>query len=114
MEQFNRIEIKGIIGNVRYSNFSDSSLANVSVATNYMYKTREGQAVAETTWFIVLVREGKVCEDVKKLKKGLPVYVTGRFKTRNFTDSDGIERQAYEVVANRIDILSEDGSVVAQ
>ena len=45
MEQINRIEIKGKIGNVRITDFEDGQSANLSVATNYIYKSRDGNAV---------------------------------------------------------------------
>lgn len=48
MEQINRIEIKGKIGNVRITDFEDGQSANLSVATNYIYKSRDGNAVIET------------------------------------------------------------------
>ena len=38
MEQLNKIEIQGIVGNVRIQDVADSKVANFSVATNYAYK----------------------------------------------------------------------------
>ena len=62
MDQFNKIEIQGMVGAVRVTNFTDGSLANISVATNYLHRTRDNQATVETTWFNVLGRIGRAIE----------------------------------------------------
>ena len=110
MEQFNRIEIQGIVGNTRVTTFPDSTLANISVATNYLYKTRDGQASVETTWFTVLARVGKAIEKPDSIVKGNAVHVTGRLRTRTYTDSEGIERVSYDVIANKINRIEGEGN----
>lgn len=105
MEQFNRVEIHGVVGNIRITNFPDSSLANISVATNYLYKVRDGQASVETTWFTVLARVGKAIEKPESLIKGNSVLVYGRLRTRTYTDSEGVEKLSYEVIANKVEKL---------
>ena len=42
MEQLNRIELKGVVGNVRIQDFNESRMARIGLATNYAYKDREG------------------------------------------------------------------------
>ncbi|MBQ9184885.1 MAG: single-stranded DNA-binding protein [Bacteroidales bacterium] len=108
MEQFNRVEIQGLVGSVRLTNFSDSTLANISVATNYFYNVREGQATAETTWFTVLARVGKGLERADSVTKGNAVRVLGRLRTHTYTDSEGIERLSYDVIANKVERLDAD------
>lgn len=108
MEQFNRVELQGLVGNVRVTTFSDGALANISVATNYLYKTRDGQASVETSWFTVLARIGKTIADADTVAKGNAVKVSGRLRTRTYTDSEGIERQSFEVVASKIERLDND------
>ena len=50
MEQLNRIEIRGNVGAVRLQVVGNSRVAKISVATNYVYKGRDGEPVIETTW----------------------------------------------------------------
>lgn len=102
MEQLNRIELRGNVGNVRLSNVGESLVARFSLATNFMYKGREGDAVIETTWHNIVAWNGKGMPDLKKIEKGMPLYVCGRLRTSRFTGSDGTEKQVYEVVANKI------------
>ena len=39
------------------------------------------------------------------LKKGRSVYVEGRIKTRKYTDKDGIEKYATDIIANEMQML---------
>ncbi len=102
MEQLNRIELRGNVGNVRLSNVGDSTVARFSLATNFVYKGREGDAVIETTWHNIVAWNGKGMPDLEKIEKGMPLYVCGRLRSSRFTGSDGTEKQVFEVVANKI------------
>lgn len=102
MEQLNRIELRGNVGNVRLSSVGDSQVARFSLATNFIYKGREGDAVIETTWHNIVAWSGKGMPDLNKIDKGTPLYVCGRLRSSKFTGSDGAEKQIYEVVANKI------------
>ena len=102
MEQLNRIELRGNVGNVRLSNVGESLVARFSLATNFMYKGREGDAVIETTWHNVVAWSGRNMPDFSKIGKGTPLYVCGRMRSSKYTGADGQERTAYEVIANKI------------
>ena len=45
------------------------------------------------------------------MKRGDKVYVTGRLRYSKYTGSDGVERVACDVVANRLVILDEAESL---
>ncbi|MDY6278330.1 MAG: single-stranded DNA-binding protein [Bacteroidales bacterium] len=107
MEQYNRVEIQGLVGSVRVTTFPDSTLANISVATNYFYNMKESQASVETTWFTVLARVGKAIDNPEAISKGNGVKVFGRMRTRTYTDSEGIERLSYDVIANKVEKIEE-------
>ena len=72
------------------------------------YKTRDGGAVNETTWHQVTAWEGRDMPDLSTITKGAPIHVTGRLRTFKYTNTEGQERQLYEVVANRIRVLTEE------
>ncbi|MBR0298035.1 MAG: single-stranded DNA-binding protein [Bacteroidales bacterium] len=111
MEQFNRIEVQGLVGNVRITNFEESTIANISVATNYIYKGRDGQGVVETMWFTVIAREGKSIENAASIKKGNAVHAVGRMRTRTFTDSNGNEKEALEIIATKVEKVDQEEAV---
>ncbi len=102
MEQLNKIELKGNVGNVRISDVGENKVARFSLATNFIYKGREGDAVIETTWHNIVAWSGRNMPDLTKIEKGASLYVSGRVRTSKFTGSDGTEKQIYEVVANKI------------
>lgn len=105
MEQLNRIELRGNVGNIRISEVGESKVARFSVATNFIYKGKDNEGVVETTWHNVVAWSGKGMSDFTAITKGAPVYVTGRIRTSRFTGSDGTEKTVYEVVASKIEVL---------
>ena len=50
MEQINKIELRGNVGNVKLQTVGNNENIRFSVATNYAYKDKEGRPVIETTW----------------------------------------------------------------
>ena len=61
--------------------------------------------VEETEWHRVTFF-GKLAEIVGQyLKKGRSVYVEGRIKTRKYTDKDGVEKYATDIIANEMQML---------
>ena len=86
----NKIELQGCIGSVRLSAFNGKNAARLSVATNYIYKSKEGEAVIETTWHSVSAWEnGRGIKGLDTLKKGDCVHVRGRVRNVKYTDSEG-------------------------
>ena len=96
----NKILIIGNLGsdpNVRYLP-SGKPAASFSVATNRRYKI-EGQLKEEVEWFSVVAfgRLAEICSEF--LRKGKPVFIEGRMKTRNWTDGNGAVHYRTEVIA---------------
>ena len=107
MEHINRIEVQGRIGTVRTNIVGETMVANFSLVTEHLYKTRDGGAVNETTWHQITAWESKDMPDLSKITKGMAVNVTGRLRSTRYTNSDGMEKHLYEIAASRIRILSE-------
>lgn len=105
MEQLNKIELRGNVGNVRISDIGGNRVARFSLATNFMYKGKDNEAVLETTWHNIVAWSGKGMPDFSTIVKGAPVYVCGRLRTSKFTGNDGTEKTVYEVIANHIDVI---------
>ena len=107
MEHINRIELQGRIGTLRTNEYNGSRVANFSLATELMYKSKDGSAVNETTWHNIVMWESKDTPRIEEIAVGIPVNVTGRLRTSRYTSADGVEKQYYEVLANRIRLLRE-------
>ncbi len=107
MEHLNRIEVNGRVGTIRISEVNGSKVANFSVVSEYLYKTRDGNAMSETTWFNVTAWQNRDMPDFGRLAKGMQVYVSGRMRSSKYTNSDGIDRQFYDIIANKVEYLTE-------
>lgn len=108
MEHINKVELRGRIGSIRTNEYNGSKVANFSVATDILYKTRDGGAVSETTWHNIVAWEGKDIADINSLEKGMAVSVTGRLRTTKYTSIDGSEKQFYEVLANKVKVIENE------
>ena len=107
MEYLNKIELKGRIGTIRINDVSEAKVVHFSVITEHLYKTREGNAVSESTWFNVTAWNSRDMPDFDRLAKGMPIYVSGRMRTSRYTSADGTEKLYYEILANRIRFIAE-------
>ena len=107
MASGNKVILVGNLGRdpeVRYLPSGDP-VANVTIATSSKYKSKTGEMVEETEWHRVTFF-GKLAEIVGQyLKKGRSVYVEGRIKTRKYTDKDGVEKFATDIIANEMQML---------
>jgi single-strand DNA-binding protein len=107
IEHINKIELQGRVGTVRANEHNGSKVVNFTMVTDYLYKTRDGAAVNEGTWHNIVAWEGSQITDLDKIVKGAPVNVTGRLRVSRYTSADGVEKQYYEVMANKICFLRE-------
>ena len=105
MEDINRIEIQGRVGNIRTNVVNDTMVANFSVATDYYYKGRDGAMVNETTWHQVVAWAGKGMVNLNLIEKGSPVNVIGRMRSTKLTSSDGTDKYFYEIMAQKVRIV---------
>ena len=70
---------------------------------------QSGQPVDDTEWFRVVAWE-KLAEIAGEyLRKGGQVYAEGRLQSRRYTDREGVERTAVEVVAGDLVLLGGRG-----
>lgn len=82
-----------------------AKVCRFSVATNHSYKNAVGETMTKTQWHRIIVwgKQAEACNTY--LNKGRQVQVLGRFQTRKYTDSNGIERISPEIVANTVQFL---------
>jgi single-strand DNA-binding protein len=110
MEYINRIELQGRVGTVRTNTVNGSMVANFSIATENLYKNREGSGVSETTWHNVVAWSSKDMPDLSGITVGMPLHVIGRMRTTKYTAADGTDKYFYEVLAQKILPVADDGS----
>jgi single-strand DNA-binding protein len=98
----NKVIIVGNLGkdpDVRHTQ-DGRSVVNLSIATSETWKDKAtGERKEKTEWHrVTIFNEGiaKVAEQY--LKKGSTVYIEGQLQTRKYTDKDGVEKYATEIV----------------
>lgn len=107
MDYINKIELKGRVGTVRSNVVNDSKVCNFSLVTEFLYKSREGNPMSETTWFNIVAWEGRDILDMNKIEKGATVHVTGRIRSSKYEGSDGTERHMQEVLASKLRVIED-------
>ena len=108
MASVNKVIIVGNLGRdpeLRHMPSGDA-IANIVVATSYKSKDRVSGEQKELTEWHRISFFGRLAEIVGQyLKKGSPVYVEGRLQTRKYTDKDGVEKYATDIVAENMQML---------
>ena len=105
MEQLNQVTLRGIVGNARAQKIGDTEMVRFSVATDYAFRNRSGEAVIETTWHNVVAFKSDRMPDFAAIVKGAGVLVNGRLRNDRFVDANGAERTVTEVLANSVELV---------
>jgi single-strand DNA-binding protein len=107
MASVNKVILLGNLGRdpeTRYTTNGDA-VANLRIATSEQWKDKNGEKQERTEWHSVVLfgRQAEVAGEY--LKKGRSVYIEGRLQTRKYTDKEGAEKYATEIVADRMQLL---------
>lgn len=105
----NKVILLGNVGRdpeIRYFD-NDQAVANFSIATTERaFKTRDGQEIPERTeWHNIVAWRGLAKLAENYIKKGTPLYVEGKLRTRTYDDANGVKKYATEIVADVIQLL---------
>ncbi len=104
----NKIMLIGNLGRDPEMSYTPNGIAvtKFSLAVNRVTKSPTGERQEETEWFnIVAWRQlAETCNNF--LRKGQKVFIEGRLSTRKYTDKNGVERTAVEVIANDMEMLT--------
>ena len=112
MASVNKVILIGNLGadpETRYLPSGDA-VANIRLATTNTWKDKSGEKQEHTEWHRVAFF-GKLDEIAGEyLKKGSPVYIEGRIRTRKWQDKEGQDRYSTEIVADRMQLLGGRGA----
>lgn len=101
MESLNKVELVGMVGNVRSDHIGESNIYRFSIATSYAYRDREGSPVIETTWHNCTY----FSKEEKDIKRGDNLRVFGRIQAQKYIDITGKESETYRILVNRIESI---------
>lgn len=89
---------------------SGSQVCEFGVATNRVWKDKNG-AKQESTDYHNIVVFGRQADLVKQyLHKGNGVFIEGRIQTRSWDGQDGVKRYRTEIIADRIQFGPKSGA----
>jgi single-strand DNA-binding protein len=108
MASVNKVILIGNLGKdpeVRYTP-NGNAVCNLRLATTRNWKDKAtGDKVEETEWHSVVLYDRQAEVAGEYLRKGRPVYIEGRLKTRKWQDKDGNDRYTTEIVADSMQLL---------
>jgi len=81
---------------------SGMNVASFSVATNRVFKDRDGKKQEQTDFHNVVVFGRQADTVAQYLKKGSSAFVEGRMQTRSWDGKDGEKKYRTEIVADRV------------
>lgn len=88
---------------------SGIQVAEIGVATNRVWKDKNG-AKQESTEFHNVVSFGKQAELIAQyLRKGSPIFVEGRIQTRSWDGQDGAKKYRTEIVVDNFQFGPKSG-----
>ena len=108
MASLNKVIIIGNLGRDPESRYmpSGEQVTSIAVATTDRWRDKATGDMKEQTEWHRIAFFGKLAEIAGQyLKKGSQVYVEGRIRTRKYTDREGIERYATEIIGDRMQML---------
>jgi single-strand DNA-binding protein len=89
---------------------SGIAVTNFSVATNRVYKDKDGNKQEQADYHNVVVFGRQAETSGQYLKKGQSVFVEGRMQTRSW-EQDGQKKYRTEIVADRVQFGPKSGSM---
>ena len=108
MASVNKVILIGNLGRdpeTRYT-ADGAAVTNITIATSDRWKDKATGEMKEATEWHKVAFFGRLAEIAGEyLKKGRPVYVEGRLRTRKWQDKDGQDRYTTEVIADNMQML---------
>jgi single-strand DNA-binding protein len=108
MASVNKVILVGNLGRdpeVRYS-AEGSAICNISIATTSNWKDKaSGERREETEWHRVVMYNRLAEIAGEYLRKGRPVYIEGRLRTRKWQNKEGQDQYTTEIIADQMQML---------
>lgn len=112
MASVNKVILVGNLGRdpeVRYT-ANGAAMCNLSIATTFNSRdSQTGERREETEWHRVVMFNRLAEIAGEYLRKGRPVYIEGRLRTRKWQGQDGQDRYTTEIIADQMQMLGGRG-----
>lgn len=107
MASVNKVIVLGNVGRdpeVRYTP-AGKAVCNLSIATTSYSKSEGGDKQESVEWHRVSLFDRLAEIAGEYVKKGKPVYIEGRLRTRKWQDKDGKDNYTTEIMADSMQLL---------
>ncbi len=107
MRDINKVILIGRLGkDPEVVNFeSGTKKTSFSLATGESYTNRNGERVDNTEWHNIVMWRRLAEIGEQYLKKGDPVYIEGRLRTRSYDDKEGNKKYITEIEVDNLSML---------
>ena len=108
MASLNKVQLIGNLGrDPEFRAFSDGGcVATVSIATSERWKDKQSGEPRDATEWHNLVFHDRLAEIARDyLKKGSPIYIAGRLRTRKWQTDSGEDRYITEIRVDEMQML---------
>jgi len=85
-------------------------VASFPLATTEVFSSKSGQRQEHTEWHNIVVWRGTAEIVEKYVKKGTPLYIEGRIRTRSYDGKDGVKRYITEIQCDSLKLLGRKDS----
>lgn len=106
----NKVILRGNVGaDPRITNFPEGGkVAQFTLATTEKgFETRDGKKIPDVTdWHNIVVKRtglAGICEQY--VKKGTPLLIEGKIRTREYQDNQGFTRYITEILVDELELL---------
>ena len=109
----NKVMLIGNVGRdpeVRYlegngQNGQGTKVATFTLATSERYRDRSGETRENTEWHNIVAWRQNADVAERFIRKGTQIYVEGKLRTRNYTDSMGQKKYVTEIAVDTLQLL---------
>ena len=81
------------------------AVCNFGLATSEKWKNKNGEPTEKTEFHNITIYRHLAEIAGQYLKKGSQVYLEGKIQSRKYTDKNGVERTAYEIICHEMKML---------
>ncbi len=110
MASYNKVLLMGnLTRDVQLKHTSSQAVADISIAVNRKFRTKDGQEREEVT-FVDCECWGPRAEVIAKFfSKGKPIFIEGRLKLDSWEDKDGQKRSKLKVSIDSFEFVGGSG-----
>ena len=116
MPNINQVALSGRICNDPEFRFMDNGCARLRarIAVNRSYRDRNQEWKEESSFFDIVLWQKAAETLAKRLKKGTPVFVTGRLQSHNYRDEHDQPKYRVVVQVRNLQVLEKDDESIPE